>query len=90
MIDRGIVHDAQQPAPKRRILAKLIEPVKRTQKRVLRHIVGVGRSHDPPSDPNGHAAVAIDEFLECAQLALTRGTDQRGVAVGRGSRSLSR
>jgi hypothetical protein len=56
--------------------------VERAQERILAHVVGLVRSDDPRGDPKDNIPVALDECLECPEIAAPRPRDERAVGIG--------
>jgi hypothetical protein len=56
--------------------------VKRSQERILAHIVCLVGPDDPSGDPKHDIPMALDERLEPCQIAPARSLDERAIRIG--------
>ena len=87
MVKRGVVRDAQQPGPERRVAAEVLEAVEGAQERVLADVLGVLRADDPSRHADDHRPVTVHELRERVELATRGEPHELGVvAVARRGR----
>jgi hypothetical protein len=87
LVERGVVHDSQEPGAEAALAPVAAQAVIGAQQRVLAHIIGLMGADDPSCDAENNRAVAIDQFLEGGDLAVSSALHENGVFVRHGRKN---
>ena len=63
------MRDLQQPGPELSLATEAVETMKGTQEGILAHVLGFLAADHSGGDAKDHVAMALDQLLECGDLA---------------------